>query len=139
MVRIDRPPRQGKRSFWARVFIAGLLLFSISGWLRLHQAILNWDYLVEIGLRPAPLYLALTGALGGLSGLAAGLSLWLRLRWGVLVAGGVILLWQAWNWIDRLWIASSPAVLANWPFALAATLFILVFTYLVLSEERRST
>jgi hypothetical protein len=132
---IDRPTRKPRRSFWARVFIAGLMLLSLAGWLRLHQSIVNWDYFVEIGLQPGPLYLALTGTLAGIAGLAAGISLWLHLRWSIFIAGGVILLWQTWNWVDRLWIASSPTVLANWPFALAATLVILAYTYLVLREE----
>ncbi len=128
-------PKKPKRSFWARVFIAGLLLLSLSGWLRFEQALVNWAYYREIGIQPGPFYLAVTGVLGGVAGLAAGVSLWLRRRWAVWLAGGVILTWQVWSWVDRLWVASSPGVLANWPFALGASLLIGVYTYLVLREE----
>ena len=127
--------KKPKRSFWARVFIAGLLLLSLSGWLRFEQALTNWAYYREIGIQPGPFYLAVTGVLGGLAGLAAGVSLWLRQKWAIFLAGGVILLWQLWSWIDRLWVASSPGVLANWPFALGATILIGVYSYLVLREE----
>ncbi len=87
-----------KRSFWARVFIAGLLLLSLSGWLRFEQALTNWAYYREIGIQPGPLYLAITGVLAGLAGLGAGISLWMRQRWAVYLAGGVILAWQLWSW-----------------------------------------
>lgn len=131
------PPARRKRSIWHKLLLAGLLGLSLSGWLRLYQSINLWADLQAIGLQPGPLYLAVSGGLIGLAGLAAALSLWLRTRQAARLAGGVVAAWLAWNWIDKLWIASSPLALDNWPFALAASLLLLVYTFLVVRQEER--
>ena len=131
------PPMRRKRSIWHKLLLVGLVGLSLSGWLRLYQSISLWADLQAIGVQPGPLYLAVSGALIGLAGLAAALSLWLRTRRAAPVAGGVVAAWLGWNWIDKLWIASSPLALDNWPFALAASLLLLVYTFLVLRQEER--
>lgn len=132
----DRDLRQ-KRSFWFKVLVVGLLIFSAAGWLRLQQSLAGWDLLAEIGVRPGPLYLALTGAVTGAGGLVAALSVWLRRRWGFVFTRAFILVWQVWNWIDRLWLAQTSAARVSWPFALASTALVLLFVFAVLAEEER--
>lgn len=126
-----------KRSFWFKVLVVGLLIFSLAGWLRLQQSLAGWDLLAEIGVRPEPLYLALTGAVTGAGGLVAALSVWLRRRWGFVFTRAFILVWQVWNWIDRLWLAQTSAARVSWPFALASTALVLLFVFAVLAEEER--
>ena len=127
-----------KRSFWFKVLVVGLLIFSSAGWLRLQQSLAGWDLLREIGVRPGPLYLALTGVVTGAGGLIAALSVWLRQRWGFVFTRAFILVWQIWNWIDRLWLAQTSAARVSWPFALAATALVLLFVFAVLAEEERA-
>lgn len=131
-------PAHRKHSFWSKLLTAGLLLLGLNGWLRLWLALDNWGLLEAIGTRPGPLYLALSGGLLGLAGLAAGLGLWARTAWSPVAAGAVILLWLAWSWVDRLWLSPSPQALVNWPFRLIASLAILIYTWLVLSAEKRN-
>ncbi len=131
------PQRPPKRSFWLKVLVAGLLIFSAAGWLRLQQSLAEWNFLKEAGLRPGPLYLALTGGLTGVGGLAAGVGVWLRRRWGFHLTRVFIPAWQAWNWADRLWLAQTETARIGWPFALGATLVVLLFVFAVLSEEER--
>lgn len=126
-----------KRSFWLKILTAGLLIFSAAGWLRLQQSLAEWDFLTQAGLRPGPLYLAVTGGLTGAGGLTAALGVWLRRRWAFVFTRVFVAAWQAWNWADRLWLAKANTALVGWPFALAATAAVLLFVFAVLSEEER--
>jgi len=133
----DCPRARPKRSFWLIVLAVGLLIFSIAGWLRLQQSLADWHYLLDLGLQPGPLYLALTGAMTGAGGMIAALGVWLRLRCGFVLTRIFMVVWQAWNWIDRLWVARSDTARVGWPFALAATVVVLLFGFLVLNDEER--
>src|SRR5512145_3575796 len=103
----------------------GLLILSLTGWMRLGQSIARWDSLVEAGIQPGPLYLAATGFLIGLGALTAGLAIWRRSRSAPKLALLMLVVWVVWLWIDRLWIAASPTALSNAPFLLGASLIIL--------------
>jgi hypothetical protein len=133
----DVPRQRPKRSFWLKVLVAGLLIFSAAGWLRLQQSLAEWGFLSQADLRPGPLYLALTGGLTGAGGLAAGLGVWFRRRWGFAFTRVFMVAWQVWNWIDRLWLARTDTARVGWPFALGATVLVLLFVFAVLSEEER--
>ncbi len=126
-----------RRSFWLKLLAAGLLLISLTGWLRMQQALVDWQALVQIGLKPGPVYLAVSGALIGLGGLACLIGVWLRSKWGFGFTRGFVLVWQAWSWADRLWLARSDTALSNWPFALGATVLILGYVFAALAEEER--
>lgn len=106
--------------FWA--------VLALLGGLRAWQSLALWSYLVEVNVRPGPLYLTITGAaqflIAGLA-LAAYLSRWRR---GGLAVRLLALLWVLGFWIDRIWIAVSPAARVNDAFVavfLAAWLLIL--------------
>ncbi len=108
--------------------IAFWSVLALLGGLRVWQSLALQDYLVEVGVQPGPLYLTLSGAaqtlVAGLA-LAAFLSRWRR---GGLVMRLLAALWVLGFWIDRLWVASSPAVRVNDAFVavfLAAWLLIL--------------
>lgn len=126
-----------RRSLELKALIAGLLVFSGLGWLRLQQAFAAWDFLLELGLWPGPLYMAAGGALWGLCGLAGGLALWLRRRWAPRLALAAALLITASYWIDRLVFARSAAAQVNLPFAAGATLIGLGFVILTLTLPRQ--
>jgi len=108
--------------------IAFWSVLALLGGLRVWQSLEQQDYLVEVGVQPGPLYLTLSGAaqtlVAGLA-LAAFLSRWRR---GGLAVRLLAALWVLGFWIDRIWVASSPAVRVNDAFVavfLAAWLLIL--------------
>ena len=113
-----------------------MLVLSLSGWLRLERSFARWDDLNQAGLQPGPLYLAITGALAGLAGLAVCLALWRRFRWAPGLTHAVLVGWIIWLWVDRLWIARSPAALTNWPFLLGACALLLAGTIYALQRGR---
>jgi hypothetical protein len=55
--------------------LAGLLGLSIYGWLRFQQSLSLWKILIQIGIWPGPLYLAISGAVWGMLGLIAVLGI----------------------------------------------------------------
>lgn len=113
-----------------------MLVLSLSGWLRLQQSLARWDDLSQAGLQPGPLYLAITGALAGLAGLVVCIALWRRSRWAPGLTIVVLVSCIIWLWVDRLWIARSPAALTNWPFLLGASAVILTGTIYALHRGR---
>ena len=130
------PGTTPRRPWWLKLLAFGMLVLSLSGWLRLERSFARWDDLNQAGLQPGPLYLAITGALAGLAGLAVCLALWRRFRWAPGLTHAVLVGWIIWLWVDRLWIARSPAALTNWPFLLGACALLLAGTIYALQRGR---
>lgn len=108
--------------------IAFWSVLALLGGLRVWQSLALRSYLVEVNVQPGPLYLTLTGAaqlvVAGLA-LAAYLSRWKR---GGLAVRLLAVLWVLGFWIDRIWVAVSPATRVNDAFVavfLAAWLLVL--------------
>ena len=101
------------------------LVLSLSAWggLRLVTAIRWWDTLLEFVPAPGPLYIAISGGIGLLSGMLLLWGIWQANAWirYALLGTGVIFI--AWYWGDRLIFRSSNA---NWPFALLASIILLI-------------
>ncbi|HTX78992.1 MAG TPA: hypothetical protein VMC62_04960 [Longilinea sp.] len=124
-----------------------LLVFSLDSWLRFQQAIVNWTYLISLGVVVLPLYLAVSGAVWGLVSLAAAVGLWFYQRWAVIVTGAGALLFTIWYWLDRLFLApATGGSQANLWFAVVINAVLLVLVYLNLGAvwetiryERRET
>jgi len=126
--------RQPGRSFLLIVLVLGLLFFSLTGWLRLYLSIQDWQLLVSLGLFPGPLYLALYGAVIGLFGAGAALSLWLRWSWAPRVVWIGALAAAAWYWLDRLLFTQTASSWTNWPFSAGITVVCLLFVFFVLTR-----
>ena len=125
-----------RRPFWLSLLAFCLALFSLSGWLRLTESISRWQLLAEAGVRPGPLYLAVTGLLVGILGLVAAIGIWLRKRWAPGFTRILAVLWLGWLWFDRLLVASSPTALANWPFLMGSSVLILFCAFWGLQQGK---
>jgi len=130
------PAPTRRRPWWLKLIAYGLLILSLTGWLRLGQTIARWDSLVEAGILPGPLYLAVTGVLIGLGALAAAVTVWRRSRQAPRLVLLLLVVWLVWSWVDRLWIATSPTALSNAPFLLGASIIILAGTFYALRRGR---
>ena len=126
--------RQPGRSFLLIVLVLGLLFFSLTGWLRLYLSIQDWQLLVSLDIFPGPLYLAVYGAVVGLFGASAALSLWLRRPWAPRAVQIGALAAAAWYWLDRLLFTQTASSWTNWPFSAGITVVCLLFVFFVLAR-----
>lgn len=129
---LEHAPAQRSRSFFVGLLIVAYALFSLSGWVRLAESILDWHWLTFAGVWPGPLYLALTGGLWGLAGLLGAVWLWQR-RSGWRWAGmGVALFLALTYWLDKLLVAHLDTYGGNTLFAGLYSLLGLAFAAAVL-------
>lgn len=129
----DSPRRS---SFWLNFLAVCLLAGSLSGWLRGIQGISSWGQLTQLGIRPGPLYLVVTGMLVGVLGLTAAVGVWTRSRWAPATCKLLVISWLVWIWIDRLQIAVSPTASSNWPFLAAVSVLLLGGVFLILESGK---
>jgi hypothetical protein len=129
-------PAIGKwRYFWTGLpcFIVGLF-----GWLRFAGALHDWYYLVELGVHPSPLTLALGGALWGVLGWAALALIGIRLRgdWNRPLVFLLALAAALAYWVDLLAFTRPAEMLGNLPFALVLTVLLLLYLFILLQLPR---
>ena len=130
---------KGRREIgWGlRLLLAGLLILSAGGWLRMALAISNRILLRQIGIYPLPVYIAVTG---GVVGVLAGLGFWVLAAdywWASRAVKIIAVILAAGYWAVRLLFTQSSAAQANWLFMLVITLILLVFTFMVLGQTAR--
>ncbi len=114
--------------FAVRVVWYAIAVLSLAGWLRLWLSVVNWYWLANVaGVFPGPFYLAVTGALWGLVGLATLLWVLLRRCRRVLVTFSAILFFALTYWLDRLFFAQVGGVGENVTFAVGITLLGLLY------------
>lgn len=114
-----------------RVTLLTFAALLLAGWgaLRFGEAIAFWPVLREYGARPTPLYLAISGGVWLLTGLALAAGLWLGKNWAWYAALAAAAGCGLWYWCDRLFLQQPRA---NWPFALGVTLAALLSVFLIL-------
>jgi len=128
--------RHNRRPAWLVLICIVLILISLWGWLRLEQAIYRWNALIEAGVFPGPFYLAISGGVIGIAALAAGWSVWRRLKFAPPLALSILAGWILWLWVDRIWVARSPTALDNAVFLAAVSIIILGGSTLVMCRGK---
>jgi hypothetical protein len=113
----------------------GVLIFSGVHLLRLVQAVQQWEFLSEL-LQISPFYLALTGLLWGAAGILAAWGLWQGKGWAPGFTRLLVLAFLVYSWLDRLLLAGQRT---NWPFAVAASLIVLLLIFWILSRHKART
>lgn len=92
-------------AFWAAL--------AILGGLRLWQSLELKPWLIDVGVKPGPLYLTLSGAAQALLAIVALAVFCSKKAWKKWLVFGLALIWMLGFWIDRIWIAVSPAARVN--------------------------
>jgi hypothetical protein len=118
-----------------RLTLAGLFILTAALWngLRMEQALLFGKTLAEYHLRLGPAYVAVSGGLWLVTGLILFLGLWTGQRWSRIAAIVAVCVYTAWYWFDRL---VAQVLHINWPFALTATVVILVLILFALGSPK---
>ncbi len=126
--------RQGWRArpliFWVLWF--GYAFFSLAGWVRLFDTVVDWYWLSFAGIHPGPLYLAITGLLWGTAGLVPLIWMWQRWPWARAAALIVALFFALTYWLDRLLFRTAFGSGGNALFALLITALALAYVYAAL-------
>lgn len=112
-------PRQIRLIFMCAVF----LLLSAAGWLRFEQTLVQWNTLQQAGVRPGPVYLAVSGLLWGAGGVLCAVALWLGWRGARQIGMWGVVLFLVSYWANRLFFTQSSSAQANWAFALVFSVF----------------
>jgi len=111
------------------------LAVSLTGWLRLWQAVSEWNLLFELEMRPGPFYLAGGGAIWGLIGLPAVYGLWTGKSWAPLYARLAVVVYLLSYWLDRSMMVIYGEPPSNWVFTLLVSVFVTGFTFWVFNQN----
>ena len=106
------------------------ILNLVRGW----QAYSQHEFLSEI-LPISWLYLAISGTVWGLMGVVLFLGLWFGRARAYFFTAIATLVYSAYYWIDRLWLATEREQ-ANLPFAVGLNLIVVLLTFWILSRRK---
>ena len=124
-----------RTSFWVRLLIGGLLVMSLTGFVRCQQSIANWEWLRSLGMSPGPLYLAISGGLWGSISLAAGLGLWFKKEWAYSFTRAAVTVLILTGWLEKLLFSRTEDAWTNLPFSILLSLAVLGYTMVVLAKN----
>jgi hypothetical protein len=123
----------GKRPFSVTLLLWLVLSLTAWGAVRLLAALRWWDVLNEFGARLGPLYFSVTGAVWIVTGIVLLWGMFSAKSWIYRATPVAISLWLVQYWLERL-VFEAPR--ANLPFALIASLLLLVVTFLSAFNRR---
>jgi riboflavin transporter FmnP len=126
-------PVKRNRSFWLKVLVFTFAFASIFGWLRLYQAIFDWQFLIDLQVRPAPIYFAIHGLTAGMLTLLTAITLWFGVKWAPWLGRGAAIFLAIWYWLDRILLSKSLTSRTDMPFAAIVTILLLVFVFIILA------
>lgn len=118
--------------YWLSTFL--LAFYALVGWLRLQQALFFWNYLLELGLRPHPVYLAVSGGLIGVGYSLALIFYVFRTKFTsqfIRVLGISLIIWI---WIDRIWIGIQETFINLLPVTILITACTISIDILLISK-----
>lgn len=122
------------------VTILAVLVLLLTAWngVRWYAALASWGLLTELGARPGPFYIALTGLVWALAGLAVFVGLWSGRRWARLAGWAYMVLYLVYFWADR-WSFRPAERTQNIIFVLVVQFAALGLTAFALSSPRGIT
>lgn len=128
--RTSRPPG-------VTLLAVGVLIIAVFNLIRLAQAIVQWQTLVGL-LEFLPIYMTVSGAVWGISGLFLGWGLLSGYPWAPRITRWAALLYAAYYWLDRLFVQTGAGQSANAVFVAVMTLILLGWIFWILSRRRTS-
>src|SRR5512139_2183679 len=90
-----------RRPVFVTILCILVLIITVWNGVRWYSALSSWSVLSELGAYPGPLYIALTGLVWAVSGLALSWGLWFGRRWARIAGWAYIVLYLAYFWADR--------------------------------------
>jgi len=128
-------PNKTRRPFSVTLLAVLVLMFAVVNLMRFFQTLRQWDFLASL-LPFSPTYLAASGFVWSVGGLILAWGLWRGKPWSVRYTLLSMILYIMYYWLDRIVFANHAARVINWPFILAVTVSLLVWTWWVLSRHK---
>ena len=125
-----------KAPFLLHLLAALFVLTGLIHILGISQAVRSWNWLLAVGYSPSPVYAVFKNVFLGMAFLAAGVLLWLRFDWALLLDAILVGLAATWFWVDRLALTRTPLPFREHLFYLLATVLIAGFCLLALDSLR---
>jgi hypothetical protein len=132
----EKNPGSPRRSFWVKLLSFGLLVFSFFGWLRFVLSIIQWDWLLSVGVHPGPWYTAVSGLIWALLGTTSLLLVWFGRSKSPNVTLITVFLYSIWYWLDRLLLNASESPQANTVFVVGTMAVCIGLVFIVFYKER---
>ena len=127
------------RKFWrATRWLLALLaavFYALIGWLRMSEALRNWQYLRSIVLYPDPRYIAISGGGRGLLFIIAFLFLLLRTPAALVINRMAYVIYLGWMWMDRIWIGTREAFYTKLPSILFFSAITLLIPFVIIQNR----
>ena len=120
--------------FLLHLLAALFLLTGLIHLLGIFQAVRSWNWLEAAGYSPSPIYAVFKNSLLGLAFLAAGVLLWLRYDWGLLLDAIIVGLATVWFWVERVVLTQNPLPFKEHLFYILASGVIVTFCLLSLDS-----
>jgi hypothetical protein len=122
-----------RRPFSVTILLWLVLSLTVWSGLRLATAIQWWRTLLEFATPPGPIYIAVSGGIWLVVGIALLWGMWrirVWVRYALIGAGAGF---TAWYWCDRLLLQSARE---NWPFTTGATILLLIVVIVCIVHPR---
>ena len=135
------PERIGEtfsRTFLLKVLIVAYLVLAWFEGVRCYAVFANGDLLATYLSQSKLLYIALSGAVWGLAGLASAAALWFGVSSATWLSRLSALGCFLWYWFDYLFMSQSSFSWTNWPFVLFASLLALAFAWWIPAMPKES-
>lgn len=120
--------------FLLHLLAALFLLTGLIHILGIFQAVRSWNWLQAAGYSPSPVYAVFKNAFLGLAFLAAGVLLWLRYDWALLLDAIIVGLATVWFWVERVVLTRNPLPFKEHLFYILASGVIVTFCLLSLDS-----
>ena len=122
-----------RRPFGVTLLLWLVLCLSAWGLLRFAGAMRWWDVLYENEARLSPMYLSITGAGWGVTGIVLLWSIFAIKRWVHLAIPISVSVWLVEYWIERIFF---QGLRPNLPFAIIASVLFLIVTWIIAFHRR---
>jgi len=122
------PPRTKP---WRPVILIALVIlilgFGVLSWVRFGLALGNGNFYNQVSGLPLSIYFITSGAVWGLTSLAAAIGDWYRLPWALILTGVGAVLLTTWFWVEKLCLIRTSLSTTNWLFNAILNLILLIF------------
>lgn len=130
---------KNKRPLPVTLLALSVLSFAAIHLVRFGSALAEWSFLANLPLSVSPAYLAATGLIWGLVGLALYPGLWFGKQWAKKIVFLAALVYGLYYWLEQMLIMDSPLRNSNWPFKIFLSVFLLALVAWVIRRPATRT